>query len=75
MPAFEAMARRTPEACEQLHRIGIGDGVALPHARNALVGLARISRGLRNPKVRQELLAAGSAERVLAIIREAEGTL
>src|SRR4051812_37392027 len=24
---------------EQLHSTGIGDGVALPHARNALVGL------------------------------------
>ena len=24
---------------EQLHSTGIGDGIALPHARNALVGL------------------------------------
>jgi mannitol/fructose-specific phosphotransferase system IIA component (Ntr-type) len=103
---------------EQLHSTGIGDGIALPHARNALVGLvdrpviafgrhaqgipygaidgvpaklffllvaptvtqhlavlARLSRLLRDPKVRQDLLAAGSAERVLAIIREAEAKL
>ena len=87
---------------EQLHSTGIGDGIALPHARNALVGLvdkpiivfgrhatgipygaidrlparifflliaptvtqhlgilARISRVLRDPKLRQNLLSAG----------------
>ena len=103
---------------EQLHSTGIGDGVALPHARNALVGLldrpvivfgrhalgipygsidgapaklffllvaptvtqhlamlARISRLLRDPRVRQDLLAADSHQRVIAIIREAEGRL
>ena len=103
---------------EQLHSTGIGDGVALPHARNALVGivdrpvivfgrhtpgipydaidgaparlffllvaptvtqhlavLARVSRLLRDPRVRQDLLAAESSEKVLAIIREAEGRL
>src|SRR3569833_492762 len=85
---------------EQLHSTGIGDGVALPHARNALVGLvdepivvfgrhakgvpygaidsvpsrlfflliaptvtqhlailARLSRLLRDPKLRQALLS------------------
>lgn len=26
---------------EQLHSTGVGDGIALPHARNALVGLVR----------------------------------
>lgn len=100
---------------EQLHSTGIGDGIALPHARNALVGLvdepvivfgrssqgvpyaaidgaparlffllvaptvtqhlsvlARISRLLRDPKVRHDLLSAGSAAEVLALIREAE---
>jgi mannitol/fructose-specific phosphotransferase system IIA component (Ntr-type) len=103
---------------EQLYSTGIGDGIALPHARNALVGLvdhpvlvfgrhaqgipygaidgvpaklffllvaptvtqhlavlARLSRLLRDPKVRQDLLAADSAERVLATIREAETKL
>lgn len=100
---------------EQLHSTGIGDGVALPHARNALVGmvdrsvivfgrhaqgisygaidgaparlfflliaptvtqhlaiLARISRLLRDPKLRQNLLTAGDPQKVLALIREAE---
>jgi mannitol/fructose-specific phosphotransferase system IIA component (Ntr-type) len=103
---------------EQLHSTGIGDGVALPHARNALVGLvdhpvivfgrhaqgipygaidgrparlffllvaptvtqhlavlARISRLLRDPKIRQQLLAADSPAKVLTLIREAEGQL
>ena len=103
---------------EQLHSTGIGDGIALPHARNALVGmvdkplvifgrhatgipygaidrlptrifflviaptvtqhlgiLARITRILRAPKVRQNLLSADSPEKVLASIREAEARL
>ena len=103
---------------EELHSTGIGDGVALPHARNALVGLvdhpiivfgrhpqgipygaidgmparlffllvaptvtqhlavlARVSRLLRDPKIRQGLLAASSAENVLAIIRDAESRM
>jgi mannitol/fructose-specific phosphotransferase system IIA component (Ntr-type) len=103
---------------EQLHSTGIGDGVALPHARNALVGLvdkpviafgrhargipygaidgiparlfflliaptvtqhlavlARISRLLRDPKVRQDLLAAENSNKALTIIREAEAKM
>jgi mannitol/fructose-specific phosphotransferase system IIA component (Ntr-type) len=103
---------------EELHSTGIGDGVALPHARNALIGLvdhpiivfgrhpqgipygaidgmparlffllvaptvtqhlavlARISRLLRDPRVRQELLTADSAKKVLALIREAESRM
>jgi mannitol/fructose-specific phosphotransferase system IIA component (Ntr-type) len=103
---------------EELHSTGIGDGIALPHARNALVGLvdksiivfgrhatgipygaidrvparifflliaptvtqhlgilARISRLLRDPKVRQNLLSADSPESVLSIIRSAEAKL
>jgi mannitol/fructose-specific phosphotransferase system IIA component (Ntr-type) len=103
---------------EQLHSTGIGDGVALPHARNALVGLvdhpimvfgrhesgvpygaidgapaklfflliaptvtqhlsmlARISRILRDPKVRKSLLAADSAEKVISTVREAESKI
>ncbi len=102
---------------EQLHSTGIGDGIALPHARNALVGLvddslivfgrhargipynaidgmparlfflmlaptvtqhlailARLSRILRDPALRQNLLAAASAEKVIALIRQAETT-
>ena len=100
---------------ERLHSTGIGDGVALPHARNALVGLverpvivfarhpkgieygaidgtparlffllvaptvtlhlavlARISRVLRDSKLRQDLLTADSGKQVVALIREVE---
>jgi len=103
---------------EQLHSTGIGDGVALPHARNALVGLvgepvivfgrhaqgipygaidgvpanlfflviaptvtqhlaalARISRLMRDPKLRKNLLAADSAKTIQSQIREAEAKL
>jgi len=103
---------------EQLHSTGIGDGIALPHSRNALVGLvdqpimvfgrhakgipygaidsvparlffllvaptvtqhlailARLSRLLRDPKLRQNLLTAANPEKVLALIREAETKL
>lgn len=103
---------------EQLHSTGIGDGVALPHTRNALVGLvdrpvvvfgrstqgipfgaidgepsklffllvaptvtehlsvlARLSRLLRDPKVRHELLAVETPEKALMVIREAEAEL
>jgi nitrogen PTS system EIIA component len=100
---------------ERLHSTGIGDGIALPHARNALVGLvdaplivfgrhakgipydaidgvparlfflllaptvtqhlailARLSRILRDPALRQNLLTSDSPERVIELIREAE---
>jgi len=100
---------------EQLHSTGIGDGIALPHARNALVGLvdhalivfgrhsegipygaidsaparlffllvaptvtqhlailARVSRLLRDPKLRQHLLAADQPEKVIELLRQAE---
>src|SRR5881392_4272175 len=103
---------------EHLHSTGIGDGVALPHARNALVGLvekpvvvfgrhdqgidygaidaqparlffllvtttvaqhlgilARISRLVRDPKLRQNLTTADKAEKVLALIQEAEAKM
>jgi nitrogen PTS system EIIA component len=103
---------------ELLHSTGIGDGVALPHARNALVGLvdrsiivfgrhlkgipydaidgvparlfflliaptvtqhlavlARLSRLLRDPKLRQNLLAADKPEQVIALIRQSETKL
>jgi nitrogen PTS system EIIA component len=120
--AKDAQARQTLlralQEREQLHSTGIGDGIALPHARNALVGmverpvivfgrhergipygaidgaparlfflliaptvtqhlgiLARISRLLRDPKLRQNLLAADKAETVLATIRDAEARM
>src|SRR3954468_5379640 len=100
---------------ELLHSTGIGDGIALPHARNALVGLvdepivvfarhatgipygaidgaparlfflliaptvtqhlgilARLSRILRDPKVRQHLLTAETPEKVISLLRDAE---
>ncbi len=103
---------------EQLHSTGIGDGIALPHARNALVGLvdhpiivfarhpqgipygaidglparlfflliaptvtqhlailARLSRLLREPRMRQGLLAADKPAKVLSLIKEAEAEI
>jgi mannitol/fructose-specific phosphotransferase system IIA component (Ntr-type) len=107
---FEALKER-----EDLCSTGVGDGIAIPHARNALVGLverpmivfgrkvegvpfgsidgapvklfflvvapnvtahlqtlARLSRLLRNPQVRQNLLTAETVSRVLSIIRVTE---
>ncbi|MCX6912569.1 MAG: PTS sugar transporter subunit IIA [Verrucomicrobia bacterium] len=106
---------------EQLHSTGIGDGIAVPHSRNALVGLvdqptlvfgrhvkgipgipygaiddvparlffllvaptvtqhlailARLSRLLRDPKLRQSLLTADKPEKALSLIRDAEAKL
>jgi len=103
---------------EQLHSTGIGDGIALPHARNALVGLvdhsiivfgrhskgiqygaidkvpaqlfflliaptvtqhlailARISRLLRDVKLRQSLLTVDRPEKVIQLIGDAERKL
>jgi mannitol/fructose-specific phosphotransferase system IIA component (Ntr-type) len=103
---------------EQLYSTGIGDGIALPHARNALVGLvdkpvivfgrhtpgipygavdglparlffllvaptvtqhlavlARVSRLLREPTVRQQLLQADTSKKALTVIREGEALL
>jgi mannitol/fructose-specific phosphotransferase system IIA component (Ntr-type) len=103
---------------EQLHSTGIGDGIALPHARNALVGLvdhpiivfarhpngipygaiddiparlfflliaptvtqhlsilARLSRLLRDTRLRQALLSADRPEKIIALIRDAETKL
>ena len=117
-PAARQTLLRALQEREQLHSTGIGDGIALPHARNALVGLvdgalmvfgrhargipfdaidgvpsrlfflllaptvtqhlailARLSRILRDPTLRQDLLAAASAEQVIALIREAEAKM
>ncbi len=103
---------------EQLHSTGIGEGIAVPHSRNALVGLvdepimvfgrhatgipydaiddvparlffllvaptvtqhlailARLSRLLRDRKLRQSLLTADKPERVITLIRDAEAKL
>jgi nitrogen PTS system EIIA component len=103
---------------EQLFSTGIGDGIALPHARNALVGLvdqpvivfgrhpqgiaygaidgiparlffllvaptvtqhlavlARISRLLRDPAIRRDLLQVENPKTALAVIRAAEEKL
>jgi PTS system nitrogen regulatory IIA component len=110
---FQALKER-----EQLHSTGIGDGVALPHSRNGLVGLvnrpcivfgrhthgvpfgsidnlparlffllvapsvtqhlsilARISRLMRDSRLRKELLAADKPERIIELIREAEANI
>jgi mannitol/fructose-specific phosphotransferase system IIA component (Ntr-type) len=107
---FHALQER-----EMLCSTGVGDGVALPHARNALVGLvehpvivfgrhpsgiafgaldgipaqlffllvaptvsqhlqvlARLSRMVRDPRLRQDLLAADRPEKVVSLIREVE---
>ena len=115
-PAERETLLRALREREKLHSTGIGDGIALPHARNGLVGLvnhsivvfgrhatgipygaidnvparlfflliaptvtehlailARLSRMLRDPKVRQKLLAGDDPEKIMAIIREAEG--
>jgi len=115
--ARETLLRALHER-EALHSTGIGDGVALPHARNALVGLvdkpvivfgrhptgipynaidgkpaqlfflivapsvtqhlavlARISRVLRDPKLRQHLLIADQPAKVVTAIREAEARM
>jgi mannitol/fructose-specific phosphotransferase system IIA component (Ntr-type) len=102
---------------EAMHSTGIGDGIALPHARNALVGLvnrpiivfgrhdkgvdfgaidgqpvrlffllvatnvtqhlqflAQLSRVLRNPRLRDELLAVTTPAKAIALLRDAEAT-
>jgi mannitol/fructose-specific phosphotransferase system IIA component (Ntr-type) len=117
-PAARETLLRALHEREQLHSTGIGDGVALPHARNALVGLvdhcvlvfgrhpegipygaidgaparlffllvapsvrehlamlARISRLMRVPKLRQSLLNAENAEKVRTLIKEGEARL
>jgi mannitol/fructose-specific phosphotransferase system IIA component (Ntr-type) len=117
-PEAQQTLLRALQEREQLHSTGIGDGVALPHARNALVGLvekpvvvfgrhdqgipygaidaqpahlffllvtttvtqhlallARTSRLVRDPKMRNNLLTAERPEKIIALIREAEATL
>jgi nitrogen PTS system EIIA component len=114
-PEAQQVLLRALREREQLHSTGIGDGIALPHARNALVGLvdrpvivfgrhpkgipyeaidgiparlfflliaptvtthlailARLSRLLRDPKFRQNLLTVEKPEHVAALMREAE---
>jgi mannitol/fructose-specific phosphotransferase system IIA component (Ntr-type) len=111
----KATLLRALQEREDLHSTGIGDGIALPHARNALVGLvhqpvivfgrhptgiayravdnvparlffllvatnvsqhlsilARVSRLLRDPRMRQGLLTVEKPELVLSLIRDAE---
>src|SRR6266567_3488064 len=114
-PEAQQTLLRALQEREQLHSTGIGDGVALPHARNALIGLvekpvvvfgrheqgilygaidaqpaqlffllvtttvtqhlallARTSRLVRDPKMRQNLLTAERPEKIITLIREAE---
>ena len=113
--AYELFRRALVER-EELHSTGIGDGIALPHARNALVGLvtqptvvfarhaaglhynaidgqpahlifllvapnvtvhlgmlARISRLLRDPKLRRDLMAATTPAQAIELLWNAEG--
>jgi len=117
-PAMRDTLLRALHDREQLHSTGIGDGIALPHARNALVGLvdkpvivfgrhptgipygaidgkpaqlfflliaptvtqhlgilARVSRVLNNPRLRQSLLNADRPEKALELIKAAETKL
>ena len=46
-----------------------------PTVTQHLAILARLSRLLRDPKLRQSLLTADKPEKVLALIREAEAKL
>ena len=46
-----------------------------PTVTQHLAILARLSRMLRDPKLRQGLLTAGQPEEVIALIREAEAKL
>jgi len=114
-PEARKTLMRAMQERELLHSTGVGDAIALPHARNALVGLvdeaivvfarhasgipygaidgvparlfflliaptvtqhlgilARLSRILRDPKVRQNLLSADRPEKVITLIRDAE---
>lgn len=111
----QASLLQTLQERELLHSTGIGDGIALPHARNALAGivqrpiiavgrrdagvpwaaiddqpaklffliiapnltqhlaiLARISRLLRDAKLRQALMAADKSAKFIELIRLAE---
>jgi mannitol/fructose-specific phosphotransferase system IIA component (Ntr-type) len=117
-PAARQTLLRALHDRERLHSTGIGDGIALPHARNALVGLvddplmvfgrhaqgipydaidgvparlfflllaptvtqhlgilARLSRILHDPTLRQSLLTAESPQGVIGLIREAEAKM
>ncbi len=114
-PDAQQTLLRALQEREQLHSTGIGDGIALPHARSTVAGLvrrpaiifgrhpqgipfgaidgapvriffllvatevtqhlqflARLSRLLRDPRLRQNLLATDKPEKVIALIREAE---
>jgi mannitol/fructose-specific phosphotransferase system IIA component (Ntr-type) len=117
-PAAREVLLRALHEREQLHSTGIGEGIALPHARNALVGLvdhpiivfgrhvggipygaidnlparlfflliaptvtqhlailARLSRLLRDPKLRQLLLTVDRPDKIISSIAEAEARL
>ena len=122
IPRLDNDARKTLlkalQERESLCSTGIGDGIALPHCRNALVGLvdkpilvfgrhdqgiaygavdghparlfflivatnvsqhlqilAKLSRILRAPRIRENLLAAERPEKVIALLQEAESKI
>ncbi len=118
LPEARRTLLRALQEREILCSTGIGDGIALPHSRNALVGLvdkpvivfgrhpqginfgsvdgiparlffllvaptvsqhlqllARLSRILRDPTVRQGLITAERPERVQTVLRDAEANL
>jgi mannitol/fructose-specific phosphotransferase system IIA component (Ntr-type) len=117
-PVARGTLLRALQEREQLHSTAVGDGIAIPHARNALVGLvhraviafgrhpegvsygaldgepvrlffliisptvtqhlailARLSRMIRNPIFRKNLLTADRPDQVLSLMREAEVNL
>lgn len=114
-PQARQVLLRALQEREQLYSTAIGDGIALPHSRNALVGLvdkplivfgrhakgiaygapdalparlfflvvaptvtqhlavlARLTRLIRDPKLRQTLLVAKDPQEVIELFREAE---
>ena len=117
-PEARATLLRALHEREQLHSTGIGDGIALPHSRNALVGLvdkpllvfgrhaqgipydaidaiparlfflliaptvtqhlgvlARLGRLLRDPRLRKDLLAADTPQKVIELFRAEEASV
>jgi mannitol/fructose-specific phosphotransferase system IIA component (Ntr-type) len=115
LPESRDTLLRALQEREGLCSTGVGDGIAFPHARNAIVGMVRdpvvvfgrhnpgiaygaidnqptrlffllvaptvsqhlqvlacLNRLLRGPKLRNQLLAAESPEKVASLIRDAE---
>src|SRR5436190_12236981 len=62
-PEARQVLLRALQEREQLHSTGVGDGVALPHARNALVGLVEKPLVVFAVTKRESVKAASKANR------------